>query len=174
MWIQNISASDVAIGKHLEPGDNTMLIQIMDQDEDFPVPKRQFKEVHQFKFLDIEDDGQTNMGDGDWTDMTDLAITDRQAEDIAKLLLHAREKKMNVLVHCYAGIFRSGAVVEVGIQLGFSDTDAFRCPNRLVKRKLLKALRLPFKDQEPMMINGQLTEKTKTGIIITKVRGERA
>jgi predicted protein tyrosine phosphatase len=174
MWIQNVSKLDIAAGHHFDPGPNAMLIQIMDQGEGFPVPKYKFKEVHQFEFLDIEDDGLTNMGDGIMSDLGEFAITDEQAEDIAALLLHARKNRMNVIVHCYAGIFRSGAVAEVGIELGFDDTDAFRCPNRLVKRKLLQALNLPYKDKESMTINGELTNKTKTGIMIAKARNKDA
>lgn len=174
MWIQNVSKIDIAEGKHRDPGPNSMLIQIMDPEEGFPTPMHNFKEVYQFEFLDIEDDGMTNMGDGSMTDLGEFAITDVDAVKISKLLVHALESHMNVVVHCYAGIFRSGAVAEVGIQLGFEDTDAFRCPNRLVKKKLLKALGMPHKSKEPMMINGQLTDKTKTGIMISKVRNERA
>jgi predicted protein tyrosine phosphatase len=174
MWIQNISKIDVVYGRHLDPGSNAMLIQISDPAEGFPTPIHKFKEVYQFEFLDIEDDGMTNMGDGEMTDLGEFAITDTQAVQIAKLLVHAFESNMNVIVHCHAGIFRSGAVTEVAIQLGFEDTESFRCPNRLVKKKLLKALGLPHKDKEHMQINGRLTEKTKTGIIIAKVRSDRA
>ncbi len=174
MWIQNISKIDIVHGRHLDPGSNAMLIQILDPGEDFPTPMHHFKEVYQFEFLDIEDDGMTNMGDGEMTDLGEFSITDTQAVQMAKLLVHALESSMNVIVHCHAGIFRSGAVTEVAIQLGFEDTESFRCPNRLVKKKLLKALGLPHKDKEHMQINGRLTEKTKTGIIIAKVRSDRA
>ena len=174
MWIQNISKIDIADGRHSDPGSNAMLIQILDPGEEFPTPTHKFKEVYQFEFLDIEDDGMTNMGDGGMTDLGEFAITDTHAVQIAKLLVHALESNMNVVVHCHAGIFRSGAVTEVGIQLGFEDTETFRCPNRLVKKKLLKALGLPHKDKEHMQINGRLTKKTKTGIIIEKMRGDCA
>jgi predicted protein tyrosine phosphatase len=174
MWIQNISKIDIAQGHHFDPGPNAMLIQIMDPGEGFPKPKYDFKEVHRFEFLDIEDDGMTNMGDGEMTDLGEFAITDEQAEKIARLLGHAKNNRMNVIVHCHAGIFRSGAVAEVGTMLGFDDTETFRCPNRLVKRKLLKSLGLPYREKESMTINGELTEKTKTGIMIAKVRNERA
>jgi predicted protein tyrosine phosphatase len=174
MWIQNVSKIDIADGRHCDPGPNAMLIQIMDPGEGFPVPNYNFKEVYQFEFLDIEDDGMTNMGDGSMTDLGEFAITDVDAVKISKLLVHALESHMNVVVHCYAGIFRSGAVAEVGIKLGFEDTETFRCPNRLVKKKLLKALGMPHKSKEPMMINGRLTDKTKMGIMIQKERDERA
>jgi predicted protein tyrosine phosphatase len=142
MWIQNISKADIQLGHHYDPGPNSMLIQILDPGEDFPTPKYNFKEVHQFEFMDIEDDGLTNMGDGSMTDLGEFAITDDHAKHLSILLKKALNDHMNVVVHCYAGIYRSGAVAEVGVMLGFEDTETFRMPNLLVKQKLLKALRI--------------------------------
>jgi predicted protein tyrosine phosphatase len=47
---------------------------------------------------------------------------------------------MNVVVHCMAGICRSGAVVEVGVMMGFNDCEKYRQPNLRVKHKLMKQL----------------------------------
>jgi protein tyrosine phosphatase len=55
---------------------------------------------------------------------------------------------MNVLVHCHAGICRSGAVVEVGTILGFTPTERFRLPNLRVKHKMMKALGLTYDANE--------------------------
>ena len=55
---------------------------------------------------------------------------------------------MNVLVHCHAGICRSGAVVEVGEIMGFTPTDRFRAPNLLVKHRMMKALGLTYDSEE--------------------------
>ena len=63
-WIQNVSMKDIKTGRHIEAGPNSMLIQIVDPAYEFPTPLKQFKEVHQFEFLDIEKDGMTNLGDG--------------------------------------------------------------------------------------------------------------
>lgn len=167
MWIQNISKRDIQTGNHKFPGDNCMLIQILDPQEDFPEPKYNFKEIHQFEFLDVEETGYTNLGDGEMTDVSELCISDNQAKKLAELLIHARNNNMNVVVHCHAGIFRSGAVAEVGIILGFEDTHAFRCPNRLVKHKILKALNLKYDPGEPMTINGVLSKDSKTAITIS-------
>ena len=139
-WIENVSLANIKSGHHYEPGENAMLIQIVDPAMAFPDPLHKFKEVHQFEFLDIEDNGMTNNGDGSWSDMSEFAITDEQADRIVSLLRHALDNYMNVIVHCVAGICRSGAVVEVGIILGFDDTGNFRNPNLLVKRKLLSKL----------------------------------
>lgn len=169
-FIQNVSKSDIARGHHFDAGENSMLIQIMDPNEDFPIPLYNFKEVHKFEFLDIEDDGMTNMGDGSMTNMGEFAITDEHAREIAKLLKHAKENHMNVIVHCHAGVFRSGAVTEVGVMLGFNDTETFRCPNRLVKKKLLKALGMRHSDKEPLTINGKPTTMSETEIIFASIK----
>lgn len=140
MWIQNVSRRAVKEAIHYDPGSNSMLIQISDPPGDHPVPRYPFKEVYQFDFLDVEEDGLTNDGCGNWTDVGEFKITDLQAKQIIELLKMALERHMNVVVHCHQGICRSGAVVEVGVMMGFEDTDTYRQPNLLVKHKLIKAL----------------------------------
>lgn len=132
-FIQNIALMDVAQGYHKDIGDNAMLIQIMDNDcQNFPLPKAFFQETHQFKFLDVEKD----------TTVIDPAmkISDAQATQLVSLLKHALDKNMNVIVHCHAGVCRSGAVCEVGVMMGFEDTKRYRQPNVLVKTKMMKVL----------------------------------
>lgn len=141
-WIENVAAADIPLGLHHAAGPNSMLIQIMDPDTAWwPTPKHNFKEVHRFAFLDIEEDGLTNMGDGSWTDMSKFAITQEQADKIVKLLRHALKNDMNVVVHCYAGICRSGAVAQFGVELGFYDVDNHRQPNTLVLDRLHRAVK---------------------------------
>ena len=70
----------------------------------------------------------------------DFKISDGQANELVMLLSHAMENSMNVLVHCHAGMCRSGAVVEVGTMMGFTATDRFRQPNLRVKHKMMKVL----------------------------------
>jgi len=130
-WIENVSFEGIQQGHHFEPGPNAMLIQIVDPGMAFPRSKRNFGEVHRFKFDDVEEQSS-------WA----IPINDEQAEEIAKLLVHALDNKMNVIVHCVAGVYRSGAVTQVGVLLGFQDTEKFRDPNTLVMKKLLKALDL--------------------------------
>jgi protein tyrosine phosphatase len=149
MWIQNIGAADCAHGNHFDCGDNSMLIQISDPDPKenetlklfvtpwFPTPKHTFKEVHQFQFLDVDGEGKL---------VDDYGITDAQANDIVNLLKHALDNRMNVVVHCFAGVCRSGAVAEVGVMMGFIDTESFRLPNTRVKTKMLKALGWSYYD----------------------------
>lgn len=61
---------------------------------------------------------------------------------------------MNVVVHCVAGICRSGAVCEIGVMMGFRDTQEFRSPNLLVKHKMMKSLGWLYDEQELHTING--------------------
>ena len=131
-WIQNVSMKDIIFGYHTPAGRNSMLIQIVDPDSDFPKPRDDFKEIHQFKFFDLEEDD---------TDISpNLKITPKQAKQIIKLLKHALVNDMHVIVHCHAGLCRSGAVAEVGIMMGFDDTGKVRLPNKMVKKMLIKEL----------------------------------
>lgn len=132
MWIQNVAATDIPNGFHVAVKENSMLIQIMDPAAGWwPKPKHQFKEVHQFEFLDAEDrDGFDD----------DFKISDAQAAELVRLLQHALDNNMDVIVHCMAGLCRSGAVCEVGVMMGFQDTEKFRSPNMRVKHRMMKVL----------------------------------
>lgn len=55
-FIQNRSWDDIKHGWHKNPGDNSVLIQIADPASFFPDPQHKFKIIHQFEFLDVEDD----------------------------------------------------------------------------------------------------------------------
>ena len=154
-WIQNIALADVAKKHHVAVGENSMLIQIVDPAMEFPKPLHNFKEVHQFEFLDIEEDGMTNLGDGKMVDMSEFAITDAQAQELVRLLQHALENRMDVVVHCHAGVCRSGAVAEVGVMMGFDDAEAFRSPNLLVKHKMMRVLGWTYDEDEPHTFNGE-------------------
>ena len=130
-WIENVAASDVSTGFHYDCGPNAMLISITDPAGWKPLPKHNFREVHEFEFLDAEDE------DG-FPD--ECKISDGQAEQLVALLNRAKENAMNVVVHCHAGICRSGAVVEVATMIGFTATDRYRQPNLRVKSKMMKVL----------------------------------
>lgn len=131
-WIQNVSMADIMKGFHIDPGPNAMLIQIVDNDSEFPTPKYSFKEVHQFKFLDVDDI--------DHVIDESMRCSQDQANKLVQLLQHAMDNQMTVIVHCHAGICRSGAVCEVGVMMGFNDTEVFRAPNLLVKKRMMRAL----------------------------------
>lgn len=134
-WIENVSWDDVKNGWHSDMGENSVLIQIADPATFFPEPKHKFKEIHQFEFLDAEDSDIERMGYPE-----DALISDYQANKLVCILQDALTNSMNVLVHCHAGICRSGAVVEVGTMMGFTATDRYRQPNLRVKHKMMKAL----------------------------------
>ena len=130
-WIENVAAADIPTGFHHDVGPNAMLISICDPAGWRPEAKQQFKERHDFEFLDAEDDDR---------EPEESKISDAQAEQIIELLQRALENRMNVVVHCTAGICRSGAVVEVGVMMGFNDCEKYRQPNLRVKHKLMKQL----------------------------------
>jgi predicted protein tyrosine phosphatase len=158
-WIQNVSLADIRKGHHIEAGINSMLIQIVDPDMEFPQPANQFRETHQFKFLDLEQSDETI--NDKWK------IQDEDAVKLVALLQHALDSHMNVVVHCHAGVCRSGAVAEVGVMLGFRDAEAFRSPNLLVKHKMMKVLGWTYDEQEPHTINGV---ETDWGFVVPKER----
>ena len=143
-WIQNVSYKDVIIGDHMWDED-TVLIRIVDPLMEFPEPAKEFRDVYHFEFLDLED--KDTFGE-------EFKITKDQAEDIVKILMYAMKNDYNVVVHCVAGICRSGAVAEVGIMLGFKDTYYYRSPNLLVKHSLMRVLGWTYDSEEPNTING--------------------
>lgn len=128
-WIQNVSRDAIKTGQHmLSP--NMMLIQVSDPTSDHPMPRHSFTEIHQFTFLDIEDN------DPKWNEFKCWSITDNDAFKIVQLLRAAIIRQMNVVVHCNMGLCRSGAIVETGVALGMVDTGTYRQPNVTIKRKL--------------------------------------
>ena len=139
-WIENVAASDVSTGFHHDAGPNSMLISIVDPASWRPEAKYQFKERHNFEFLDVEKD--------DFVLEEEMRCSEAQAAELVRLLQHAMDNRMNVVVHCFAGICRSGAVCEVGVMMGFSDTGRFRSPNLLVKHRMMKALGWTYNEDE--------------------------
>jgi rhodanese-related sulfurtransferase len=159
-WIENVSWDDCKHGRHYDAGPNAMLIQIADPATFFPDPHFNFKEAHRFEFLDAEDsDGFDE----------DFKISDEQAAEIVALLQRALEKSMNVVVHCHAGICRSGAVVEVASMMGFTPTDRLRIPNLRVKHKMMKVLGWTYDENEKSEpVNGVVT----SGGIVVPANGD--
>ena len=130
-WIENVAAIDVTKRYHHEAGENAMLISITDPAGWRPEAMHTFKERHDFEFLDAEDGDRFP---------EECLISDAQAQEIVRLLQHAQANNMNVVVHCTAGLCRSGAVAEVGVMMGFGDCERTRIPNIRVKHKMMKAL----------------------------------
>ncbi len=131
MWIENVAAADIPQAWHHDPGVNSMLISICDPAAWRPTAKYPFKERHDFEFLDAEDeDGFPE----------EAKISREQAAELVRLLQSALDRRMNVVVHCTAGICRSGAVVEIGSMLGFTPVEKYRQPNLRVKHYMMDAL----------------------------------
>ncbi len=145
-FIENVAAVDVTNGHHMDPGPNSMLISITDPAGWRPTPKFNFKERHDFEFLDAEDE------DG-FPD--EAKISDEQAQKLVELLQHALDKHMNVVVHCMAGICRSGAVVEVATMMGFNDCERYRQPNLRVKHKMMKILEWTYDLDATRPVDGE-------------------
>ena len=87
--------------------------------------------THHFVFADANEDDEQ-------------AISSQQANELVHILQSAFAQQQDVLVHCVAGVSRSGAVAQFAIDyLGFSDgnrsTD-WRLPNATVLKALRTAL----------------------------------
>jgi len=146
-WIENVAAADIPTGFHHAAGENSMLISITDPASWRPIAQHQFKERHDFEFLDVEEK--------DHVLEEAMRCSHEQAAELVRLLQHALDNRMNVVVHCFAGICRSGAVCEVGVAMGFDDTERFRAPNLLVKHRMMKALGWTYDpDEKPVPLAG--------------------
>lgn len=139
-YIKNHAGYDLeSNGFRVEP--NTALIQLLDIGIPY-IPKTDysvFADVSQFYFLDLDegDDGFNEYG-----------ITKPQAGLLVRTLESHLEKGYNIIVHCTAGINRSGAVTEFGIRhLGFDDTGVHRGANQTVL-KYLEEVSGSRKDQD--------------------------
>ena len=132
LYCENVSRQDIKQGWHINPlVKKTYLIQI--SDIGYKQPKALYENLFSDKlrlnFDDIEDELDFN------------SITDYQAEQIAEFLSNAKQNAANIIVHCHAGICRSGAVVEAAVSVGYSDVEGrVRIPNTLVKRKVMSCL----------------------------------
>jgi predicted protein tyrosine phosphatase len=122
--IQNVSRIDIRTGEHLFTG-RDILIQISDPPADPPTPLLAFHAVHPFWFDDIETEEGTHCEQG---------ITPEQAAEIASILRNALIEGRNVIVHCNAGLSRSGAVAQAGEAIGFASGGRNQSPNERVLR----------------------------------------
>ena len=132
-WIENVNMVDASKAIHHLCEPNAMMIRIHDP-RFVPLPlvrPAQFREIHSFEFLDIED---TEGDEGEF------APQPEHAKELVRLLRHAFKNRMNVVVHCHAGLCRSGAVAEIGIMMGFDEVHTRRIPNTRLKTLMLKEL----------------------------------
>ena len=116
-WIENVAAADIPTRFHHEAGPNSMLISIVDPASWRPEAAHEFKERHNFEFLDIEKN--------DFALDEAMRCSQDQANELVRLLQHALENKMNVVVHCYAGVGRSGMIaLRLLVERGANPEDA--------------------------------------------------
>lgn len=128
--ILNISMEEARTGEHPDLGGETILIQITDYDIEPPITAKKYLKYYQFRFLDIEDKDEC---------IDEYRITNKQATDIVNILKEAKNNNYNIIVHCYAGVSRSGAIVEFAInELGFEDYYFYRSPNQSILKLLTK------------------------------------
>lgn len=130
MWIENVSLANILIGNHHFEEDNTVLIRIGDICSTFKPVLYQDKFVNVYEFQFMDDD------DPNWEE----SITEEQGVDIASILRECWACDYNVVVHCNAGLCRSGAVAEVGEIMGFQYAGNRKIPNVLVKNRILEPL----------------------------------
>ena len=139
-FIQNVSRFDIQAGNHAPTSaEHTVLIQISDTGREQPIPHAKFKIIYPFFFDDIE---QEKGEDGE------VGISDEQASIIASVLVTALRNKHDVIVHCHAGLCRSGAVAQAGEALGFAPGGRDQVPNLRVKHKVMAALGLSYDEGE--------------------------
>ena len=130
--IENVPMFAVELGSHRINAKNAYLISITDPKDKKPEIAGKFAEVHYFKFHDLEKIPE---------DMPDaILMNDADATKIISILNKALAKNYDVVVHCGAGICRSGAVVEAATALGFVPVHNNRIPNLHVKRKLFEKI----------------------------------
>lgn len=148
-WIENVSKEAAAKAHHFDPGPNSLLICINDTNCKWVTPGFPFKQVECFEFLDLEDTDT-------WAP-EEVKFSDAQARRMIQILQTALANNTNVVVHCTAGICRSGAVVEVAMMMGFVDTEVWRSPNLRVKHKMMQVLGLEFdpNEQHRMKLGGE-------------------
>lgn len=103
------------------------------------MPKKWFSKTFHFEFLDAETGSEFD---------EDFLITTTQAAEIVTILECALDSDMNVVVHCNAGICRSGAVAEVGEMMGFEYAGSHKQPNIRVKSFLMTQLGWGYVDAE--------------------------
>lgn len=126
--IENCSRADIKNGTHGKVTPNTILIQISDVGYEQPKPLMYFRRSFPFWFDDVNEN-ETNF------------LNDTSSIVIAKLLRSAYKNDYDIIVHCHAGLCRSGAVVEAALHIGFNPVvSRYRYPNSDITVKLLKTL----------------------------------
>lgn len=90
-----------------------------------PTTENYWGSVHTFEFLDLEEEHPQS-------------ITLEQAQALYNAIKQARDSKCHIVVHCFAGVCRSGAVVNFATKhMGYLEVDGVhRSTNSRVERLL--------------------------------------
>lgn len=132
--VENIPKIDAERGFHIDPTAHpTIMIRILDPGAWFEKTKYHdsFMRVDRFYFLDTDDE--------------ETGIQEPDAVGISQMIKEAKEKNWNVIVHCHAGLCRSGAVTEVCKEIGFTPVEGRpRQPNITVLNRLRQCLGLAY------------------------------
>lgn len=139
-FIQNISRKDIELGNHAPTSpERTILIQISDPPRESPTPTAKFKHIYEFFFDDIEEENGK---------YGELGIDDNQAQEIANIIRLAWDNDYDIIVHCHAGLCRSGGVAQAAEAFGFASGGREQVPNLRVKHKVMAALGLSYDEEE--------------------------
>jgi len=128
----NFSQATIETRFPMEVGEKDWLISIVDVGAADARVAQPFDKVFRFCFDDCEHTTQ-------W----DTAMSPAQAQRMGFVIARARDLDKNVWVHCHAGIYRSGAVVEVLNLLGWTVVNDFSIP-RIPNRRVFNLLREEF------------------------------
>ena len=133
-FIENISLRDLLAGDHRNPGADAALIRIVGVDDwDLAAPAFPFEHIHIFRFDDLDHDD-------DPAKFQRRGPQQRHADEILAALLDAHDQGQNVIVHCHAGVSRSGAVaLAAELIFGFEPAGRRRRPNGPLLELLLKS-----------------------------------
>lgn len=147
LWAVNVDCLDFKNRRFMgTPPEKTVLIRIGDPCFDFALPQGVsplvWAGVYTFEFLDVDEPEN------------EFAIREDQAAELANVLRNAAANRFHVVVHCYAGIARSGAVVEfLTRHLGYTDVEGvYRNPNILVLNSLEKAAGVAITETTSMFV----------------------
>ena len=138
LYIENLSLNNIVKGIHKNKGSESVLIQIVTPGDDFPKSKDKFLEVYRFEIADLVDREAFDQ---------DEHFTVEHAKQIVKILFDAYSAERNVVVHCNAGLSRSGAVAFIGRMMGFE----LRYRNQLPNPNMMRLMESVIMENEDLM-----------------------
>ena len=131
--VENVSRFCIEKGFHKTNYHGSVLISINDPGMEPPKNSNKFTCCFPFYFLDAE---KPIDGDPDG----DFLISDYDAHRIAEIIEMCYSQNINIIVHCSAGVCRSGAVAECAEAYGFEYIGNHKQPNLLVKKMVMNKL----------------------------------